>query len=101
MRSADATRMRILQAAEKIFSAKGLYGARVDEIAEQADVNKRMIYAYFGSKELLYIAVLEEVYQRMADQETELLIRPMGCEEAVRAVIAHYFRFLRKKADYT
>lgn len=100
MRSADATKGKILQAAEDIFAAKGLYGARVDEIAEQADVNKRMIYAYFGGKELLYVAVLEEVYQRMAEQEAELLIRPMKCEEAVRAIVAHYFRFLRENPTF-
>ena len=95
MGRADITRQKILAAAEAAFAEKGLYGARIDEIAQSADANKRMIYAYYGSKELLYIAVLEEVYRRMAVQEKELLDRPMGCEEAVRAIIGHYFRFLR------
>ena len=100
MGRADITRQKILAAAEVAFAEKGLYGARIDEIAQSADANKRMIYAYFGSKELLYIAVLEEVYRRMAVQEKELLDRPMGCEEAVRAIIGHYFRFLRDNPTF-
>lgn len=100
MGRADITRQKILAAAEAAFAEKGLYGARIDEIAQSADANKRMIYAYFGSKELLYIAVLEEVYRRMAVQEKELLDRPMGCEEAVRAIIGHYFRFLRDNPTF-
>ena len=100
MGRADITRQKILAAAEVAFAEKGLYGARIDEIAQSADANKRMIYAYYGSKELLYIAVLEEVYRRMAVQEKELLDRPMGCEEAVRAIIGHYFRFLRDNPTF-
>ena len=100
MGRADITRQKILAAAEAAFAEKGLYGARIDEIAQSADANKRMIYAYYGSKELLYIAVLEEVYRRMAVQEKELLDRPMGCEEAVRAIIGHYFRFLRDNPTF-
>ena len=100
MGRADITRQKILAAAEVAFAEKGLYGARIDEIAQSADANKRMIYAYYGSKELLYITVLEEVYRRMAVQEKELLDRPMGCEEAVRAIIGHYFRFLRDNPTF-
>ena len=100
MGRADITRQKILAAAEVAFAEKGLYGARIDEIAQSADANKRMIYAYYGSKELLYIAVLEEGYRRMAVQEKELLDRPMGCEEAVRAIIGHYFRFLRDNPTF-
>ncbi len=51
------TRKRILDAAERIFSRKGFDGARVDEIAEEAGVNKALIYYYFESKK----ALLEEL----------------------------------------
>jgi TetR/AcrR family transcriptional regulator len=54
------TRRRILAAAEREFSAKGLAGARVDAIARRAGVNKRMLYHYFGNKEALYRAVMLE-----------------------------------------
>ena len=55
------TRDRILDAAEHAFSVAGLAGARVASIAQDADVNKAMLYYYFGSKEGLYTAVLERV----------------------------------------
>ena len=51
------------------LAAKGLTGARIDEIAELTRTSKRMIYYYFGSKEGLYIAVLEEAYRRILEHE--------------------------------
>jgi AcrR family transcriptional regulator len=58
-RDAAASRRRILDAATEEFSAYGLAGARVARIAEKANINTRMIYAYFGSKDGLFDAVLE------------------------------------------
>lgn len=55
-----ATRQRILAAALKEFSDKGISGARVDAIAAEAGINKRMLYYYFGSKHALFTAVLRE-----------------------------------------
>ena len=72
MRDAERTRQALLAAAEIEFSTKGLAGARVDVIAEQAGANKRMLYYYFGSKEDLYIAVLERAYGAMRKAEREL-----------------------------
>ncbi|HEX4356819.1 MAG TPA: TetR family transcriptional regulator [Pseudonocardia sp.] len=59
VRDAAATRQRILDAATVEFSALGLAGGRVARIAERARANQRMIYAYFGSKDGLFDAVLE------------------------------------------
>jgi TetR/AcrR family transcriptional regulator len=58
-RDAQATRARLLQAATREFARAGFAGARVDAIADRARTNKRMIYAYFGSKDGLYRAVLD------------------------------------------
>ena len=63
-RNADATRKRILDAATAEFARHGLAGARVDRIAEAADANKGMIYAYYGSKDELFDVVLETVFRR-------------------------------------
>ena len=52
---AAATRQRILDAALAEFAEKGLAGARIDDIAARGGVNKRMIYAYFGNKEDLWL----------------------------------------------
>lgn len=72
-RDADQTRQRILVAAEDQFALKGFYGARIDDIAKQAKINKRMIYAYFGNKEALYKKVLYHVYQKLDQAEKEIL----------------------------
>ncbi|MGW1728340.1 TetR/AcrR family transcriptional regulator [Streptomyces sp. NPDC002306] len=60
-RDSAATRARLLDAATAEFAAHGLAGARVDRIAEAAHANKQRIYAYFGSKEQLFDAVIEQV----------------------------------------
>jgi TetR/AcrR family transcriptional regulator len=57
-RNPERTRERILSAALKEFAAHGFAGARVDAIAHRADINKRMLYHYFGDKEDLFKAVL-------------------------------------------
>jgi AcrR family transcriptional regulator len=64
----QATKRRLLDAAFDEFVAVGLAGARVDRIAHAAAANKQAIYAYFGSKELLFDAVLSERLQVFADQ---------------------------------
>ena len=94
MKRAELTQQKILSAAEAEFTEVGLYGARVDAIAERADVNKRMIYAYFGNKEQLYVTVLSRVYSRMADAEKEWLDTSLPPEEMLRRVIGRYFDFL-------
>ena len=51
------------------FAAKGLAGARVNEIARRARISKRMLYHYFGDKEALWLAVLEEAYLHIRGEE--------------------------------
>ena len=99
MTKGDITRKKILEAAEEIFANKGLAGARVDEIAKMAGVNKRMIYAYFESKENLYVTVLKIVYSRLAELEKTIdsLASP---EDAVRKFIQGYFKFLNDDPNF-
>ena len=61
-RDADRSQQTILLAARDEFALFGLAGARVDRIAERADINKRLIYYYFKSKDDLFLAVLENTY---------------------------------------
>ena len=71
-RDSVATRARILNVATREFANKGFEGARTDDIADRARINKRMIYHYFSSKEQLYLAVLEEAYERARSAEQKL-----------------------------
>ncbi len=99
-RDAKRSRQSILDAAEAEFSSMGLYGARVDAIAERAGLNKRMIYEYFGSKEGLYKAVLVEVYGRLSRLEDALLAQDSVVVERFRSLVALYFEFLRDNPSY-
>jgi AcrR family transcriptional regulator len=73
-RDPEQTRAEILQVAAGEFAEHGFAGARVDRIAAQMRTTKRMIYYYFGSKEELYVAVLERAYAaiRRAEQEIDV-----------------------------
>jgi AcrR family transcriptional regulator len=87
----ERTQANILAVAEAEFGEKGLAGARIDEIAAATNTSKRMIYYYFGSKEGLYLAVLEEAYRRVRDVEAELHLQDLEPEEALRRLVAFTF----------
>ena len=86
-RDADATRARILEAAKKEFARLGLGGARVDQIADEAQANKRMIYHYFGSKEDLFQYVLEEAYLDIRNAEQELRLSHLPPRKALETLV--------------
>ena len=74
-RDADRTRRALLEAALREFADKGLAGARTSEIAERAGVNKQLISYYFGGKQGLYDAIVEQWLaqeREMADPDTPL-----------------------------
>jgi AcrR family transcriptional regulator len=67
VRNATATKQRLLQAATDEFAAHGIAGARVDRIADTAQANKQLIYAYFGSKDGLFDAALTDSCSALMD----------------------------------
>jgi AcrR family transcriptional regulator len=83
-----ATRRSILEAATAEFAGKGLAGGRVDEIARRAGVSKRMLYHYFGNKEALWLAVLEEAYLRIRTEERQLDVERLSPVAGMRRLIA-------------
>jgi AcrR family transcriptional regulator len=85
------TMAEILEVATQEFASKGLSGARIDEIAAATRTSKRMIYYYFGSKEGLYIAVLEDAYRRMRSIESQLHLEDLPPEEALRRLVEFTF----------
>jgi AcrR family transcriptional regulator len=87
----ERTKANILEVAAAEFGEKGLAGARIDEIAALTQTSKRMIYYYFGSKEGLYLAVLEESYKRVRDIEAELHLQDLDPEQALRRLVAFTF----------
>ena len=94
------TKQAILKAAEEEFSEKGIYGARVDEIAAKAKINKGMIYQYFGNKEELYKTVLKNVYDRLGDSEDLVICNQKNCISEITDLVRTYFYFLRDNPSY-
>ena len=101
-RKYDAVQSRrdILESAEKHFADKGFYGARVQAIADDAQINKRMIYEYYTNKDMLYEAVLETVYQRMADAEQAVIDQQYKGIQLIEAIVTMYFDFLEANPSF-
>ena len=93
-------REAILAAARQEFSAKGAAGARVNELAERAGVNKQLIYYYFGSKEGLYAAALEAVYGEIRALEQGLRLDEEEPEDAMRTLVAFSFDYLASHPEF-
>jgi len=83
-RDAVRTRADILQVARREFADRGYAGARVDEIAARTRTTKRMIYYYFGGKEQLYLAVLEQAYSEIRAVEQTLDVEHLDHVAAIR-----------------
>ena len=96
----DRTMANILEMATAEFADKGLSGARIDEIAAATRTSKRMIYYYFGSKEGLYIAVLEAAYHRIRHIEAQLHLEDLRPEDALRKLVGFTFDYQLENPDF-
>src|SRR5215212_6674206 len=99
-RDPAATRKKLLTAARREFASSGLAGARVDEIAARAGVNKQLVYHYFGDKDALYLAVLEWVYEEIRTQERKLNLAGLAPEQAIKRLIESSFDHLARHPDF-
>ncbi len=90
----------ILEVATREFADKGLAGARVDDIAAAMRTSKRMIYYYFGSKEGLYVRVLEEAYRRIRAIEAGLQLEDLGPEDALRKLVGFTVDYQLANPDF-
>jgi AcrR family transcriptional regulator len=99
-RDADASRAEILSVATEEFAAKGLSGSRVDEIADRTHTVKRMIYYYFGSKEGLYRAVLENAYDHIRSIEADLALESLAPQKALRQLVTVTFDYHHRHPEF-
>ena len=90
-RDSERTKADILTVATKEFANHGLTGARIDTIAALMRTSKRMIYYYFGSKEGLYLAVLEKAYSHIRAAEASLPLDSLDAVEALRRLVEQTF----------
>src|SRR6201982_2260110 len=92
-RDPEATRANILEIATEEFAEKGFSGARVDDIAARTDTSKRMIYYYFGDKEGLFVAVIEQAYAGIRHIEANLSLDHLDPEQALRTLVGFTFDY--------
>ena len=88
-----ANRARIVRAAMDEFASRGFKGASMDAIAARTHTTRAMINYYFGSKEKLYLAVLEDVYSEIRQAEGELDLDHLAPVAAMRRIVEFTFRY--------
>jgi AcrR family transcriptional regulator len=89
----EANRARIVAAAIDEFAARGFKGASMDAIAARTHTTRALINYYFGSKEKLYIAVLEQVYSEIRDAESKLDLDHLAPIDAVRRIVEFTYNY--------
>ncbi|RYJ59967.1 TetR family transcriptional regulator [Pseudomonas songnenensis] len=85
------TMNKLLAAARNEFGSKGLGGARVENIAQEAGVTKQLVYHYYGSKESLFVAVLDESSESIMSELVALEIEQLAPPAALRAMLNRFF----------
>jgi AcrR family transcriptional regulator len=100
VRDAERTRAELLAVATQVFAEDGYSGARVDEIAERTRTTKRMIYYYFGGKEQLYLAVLEQAYTTIREAENNLPVDDLAPVDALRKLAELTYDHHRSHPDF-
>ena len=99
-RDPGRTRARILAAAMAEFAHHGLGGARVDRIARRAGANKRMLYYYYGSKEALFLAVLEASYAQIRSAEHQLDLEHRDPREALKRLVEFTWNYYLEHPEF-
>lgn len=96
----ERSRQRILKTATRLFAKNGFAGTSVDEIVDTTKINKRMVYHYFGSKELLYREALATEYAKLEALEIKTLHAEEPVEKAVTDIVSAYFSFLIANPEF-
>lgn len=90
----ENTEVTILQAAKTVFQTKGMAGARMQEIADKASINKAMLHYYYRSKELLFDAVFKQAFSLLAPQLDIILNDGSTIENKIRNFTSSYTSFM-------
>jgi AcrR family transcriptional regulator len=98
--TAQATRDKILRAATKVFARYGYEGGSVEKISSLAKSYDRMIYYYYGSKEGLFVAVLEGIYRRMDEAEARVAPDPAKPVAALETLIRFKLDYYRRNPEF-
>jgi AcrR family transcriptional regulator len=94
--TAETTEQQILKAAKAVFIAKGFDGARMQEIADQAGINKALLHYYFRSKEKLFESIFSEVAASLFPAVRQLIESELGFSEKITYFIGIYLQTLQE-----
>ena len=86
----------ILNAAKTVFEKKGMDGARMQEIADKAGINKALLHYYFRSKQLLFEAVFQSAFSMLAPKLHEILNNDSSLFEKIQNFTENYIAFIIK-----
>ncbi|ASZ13779.1 TetR/AcrR family transcriptional regulator [Chitinophaga pendula] len=88
----NSTEEQIIEAARKIFTRKGLAGARMQDIADEAGINKAMLHYYYRSKDALFELVFREALDKMIGRMNVILEGPLSFREMISALVENYIQ---------
>lgn len=94
MQTTNTTEQQIKEAAKKIFMQKGLAGARMQDIADEAGINKAMLHYYYRSKDKLFDIIFQEAMEQLLQRVNVIFTGEMPLQEKVAAAVDHYITFL-------
>ena len=95
-----ANRASMIAAAIDEFAGRGFKGASMDDVAARTDTTRALINYYFGSKEKLYLAVLEQVYAEIREAESKLDLDHLAPLEAVRRIVEFTYNYYLKNEGF-
>src|SRR5690625_3348145 len=90
------TEEKIFKAAQRVFQEKGFAGARMQEIADEAEINKSMLHYYYRSKEKLFLMVFQAAARKIFPDLAEILSNEEPLEQKVSQIVEFYDRTFRK-----
>lgn len=96
----EANRARILRAATSEFASRGFQGASMDAIAGRTQTTRALINYYFGSKEKLYIAVLERVYAEIREAEGQLDLDHLAPIDGIRRIVEFTYHYYLEHEEF-
>jgi AcrR family transcriptional regulator len=97
-KKSQSTEERILEAAKTIFHHKGFEGARMQEIADEAGINKALLHYYFRTKENLFDAVFEAAFREIFAKLFMTVDADIPLEKKLKNLISEYIGFLQKNS---
>ena len=90
------TEQKILDAAKKVFVVKGMTGARMQEIADEAGINKSLLHYYFRTKEKLFEAVFQSALGEFFPKVTSYMISDISLEDKIKVFVKEYSKVLQE-----